>query len=215
MPITAVIIVALFAVQRWGTAAVGALFGPVMIVWFVAIGACGVSGIVGHSDILRALSPAYAVKFMVGDFGTAFFSLAGVVLAVTGAEALYADMGHFGRKAITRAWVLVVLPALVLSYLGQGALVLSDKTAMSAPFFLLTPGWATITDGAVGHRRNDYHLPSGDHRGVFAGVPGRPARLFTEVARGAHLRVNVRPGLHAVDQRHALGGRPDPGSRVP
>ena len=81
---------------------------------------------------------------MVGDFGTAFFSLAGVVLAVTGAEALYADMGHFGRKAITRAWVLVVLPALVLSYLGQGALVLSDKTAMSAPFFLLTPGWARL-----------------------------------------------------------------------
>ena len=144
VPITAVIIVALFAVQRWGTAAVGALFGPVMIIWFVAIGACGVSGILGHPDILRALSPAYAVKFMVGDFGTAFFSLAGVVLAVTGAEALYADMGHFGRKAITRAWVLVALPALVLSYLGQGALVLSDKTAMSAPFFLLTPGWARL-----------------------------------------------------------------------
>jgi len=122
VPIAAVIIVALFAVQRGGTGAVGGLFGPVMIGWFVAIGACGVNGIVDHPQILAALSPVYAVKFLVGDFGTAFFSLAGVVLAVTGAEALYADMGHFGRKAITRAWVFVVLPALALNYLGQGAL---------------------------------------------------------------------------------------------
>jgi KUP system potassium uptake protein len=144
VPITAVIIVALFAVQHHGTATVGRLFGPVMIAWFVAIGACGVSGIVAHPDILKALSPVYAVKFMVGDFRIAFFSLAGVVLAVTGAEALYADMGHFGRKTITRAWLFVVLPAVVLSYLGQGALVLSDKAAMSAPFFLLTPGWARL-----------------------------------------------------------------------
>ncbi len=144
VPITAIIIVALFAVQRRGTAAVGSLFGPVMIGWFVAIGACGVSGIVEHPQILAALSPVYAVKFLVGDFGTAFFSLAGVVLAVTGAEALYADMGHFGRKAITRAWLFVVLPALALNYLGQGASVIADRTAMSAPFFLLAPGWARL-----------------------------------------------------------------------
>jgi KUP system potassium uptake protein len=144
VPITAIIIVALFAVQRRGTGAVGGLFGPVMIGWFVAIGACGVNGIVDHPQILAALSPVYAVKFMVGNFGTAFFSLAGVVLAVTGAEALYADMGHFGRKAITRAWLFVVLPALALNYLGQGALLIADKTTMSAPFFLLTPGWARL-----------------------------------------------------------------------
>ena len=144
VPITAAIIVALFAVQRRGTGTVGSLFGPVMIGWFVAIGACGVNGIVDHPQILAALSPVYAVKFLVGNFGTAFFSLAGVVLAVTGAEALYADMGHFGRKAITRAWLFVVLPALALNYLGQGALVIADKTAMSAPFFLLTPGWARL-----------------------------------------------------------------------
>jgi KUP system potassium uptake protein len=144
VPITAIIIVALFAVQRRGTGAVGGLFGPVMIGWFVAIGACGVNGIVDHPQILAALSPVYAVKFMVGNFGTAFFSLAGVVLAVTGAEALYADMGHFGRKAITRAWLFVVLPALALNYLGQGASVIADRTTMSAPFFLLTPGWARL-----------------------------------------------------------------------
>jgi KUP system potassium uptake protein len=144
VPITAVIIVALFAVQRRGTGAVGGLFGPVMIGWFVAIGACGVTGIIDHPGILEALSPVYAVKFIVGDFGTAFFSLAGVVLAVTGAEALYADMGHFGRRPIRLAWLVVVLPAVVLSYLGQGALLLTDKAALSAPFFLLTPGWARL-----------------------------------------------------------------------
>ena len=144
VPITAVIIVALFAVQRRGTRAVGGLFGPVMIGWFVAIGACGVNGIVDHPQILAALSPVYAVKFMLGHFGIAFFSLAGVVLAVTGAEALYADMGHFGRKAITRAWLFVVLPALVLNYLGQGALLIADKATLTAPFFLLTPGWARL-----------------------------------------------------------------------
>jgi KUP system potassium uptake protein len=144
VPITAIIIVALLAVQRHGTGAVGSLFGPVMIGWFVAIGACGVNGIVDHPQILAALSPVYAVKFMVGNFGTAFFSLAGVVLAVTGAEALYADMGHFGRKAITRGWMFVVLPALALNYLGQGASVIADRTAMSAPFFLLIPGWGRL-----------------------------------------------------------------------
>jgi KUP system potassium uptake protein len=144
VPITAILIFALFAVQRRGTGVVGGFFGPVMIGWFIAIGACGVNGILDHPKILAALSPVYAVKFMVGDFGTAFFSLTGVVLAVTGAEALYADMGHFGRKAITRAWLLVVLPALVLNYLGQGALLITDKTTLSAPFFLLIPGWARL-----------------------------------------------------------------------
>jgi KUP system potassium uptake protein len=144
VPITAVIIVALFAVQRHGTGVVGSLFGPVMIGWFVAIGACGVNGIVDHPQILAALSPVYAVKFMLGHFGIAFFSLTGVVLAVTGAEALYADMGHFGRKAITRGWLFVVLPALALNYLGQGALLIADKATLSAPFFLLTPGWARV-----------------------------------------------------------------------
>ena len=144
VPITAILIVALFTVQRRGTGVVGGFFGPVMTGWFIAIGACGVNGILDHPQILAALSPVYAVKFMVGDFGTAFFSLTGVVLAVTGAEALYADMGHFGRKAITGAWLLVVLPALVLNYLGQGALLITNKTTMSAPFFLLIPGWARL-----------------------------------------------------------------------
>ncbi|MFJ9893351.1 potassium transporter Kup [Streptomyces sp. NPDC091280] len=141
VPITAVIIVVLFLVQRRGTAAVGRVFGPVMILWFTAIGACGVAGIADHPAILRALSPSYALGFLFGHFGTAFFALAAVVLAVTGAEALYADMGHFGRRAITRGWLFLVFPACVLSYFGQGALILDDSANISSPFFLLVPHW--------------------------------------------------------------------------
>ena len=144
VPITAVIIVALFSVQRRGTAAVGRFFGPVMIAWFLAIGACGVRGIAQEPEILKALSPTYALGFMVSHFHIGFFALAAVVLAVTGAEALYADMGHFGRKAITVGWLGLVLPACTLSYFGQGALLLGDESKVRAPFFLLTPDWALI-----------------------------------------------------------------------
>jgi KUP system potassium uptake protein len=144
VPITAVIILGLFAVQRHGTATVGRFFGPVMVGWFVSIGACGVWGITTHPQILKALSPTYALGFMAGHFHIAFFALAAVVLSVTGAEALYADMGHFGRRSITLAWLALVLPACVLSYFGQGALLLGNQSAVSAPFFLLTPGWAQV-----------------------------------------------------------------------
>jgi KUP system potassium uptake protein len=120
------------------------MFGPVMIAWFLAIAACGVAGIARHPEILEALSPTYALTFLLGHFDIAFFALAAIVLAVTGAEALYADMGHFGRKAITRAWLILVFPACVLSYLGQGALILDDPANISSPFFLLVPGWGRL-----------------------------------------------------------------------
>ncbi len=141
VPITAVIIVVLFLQQRRGTAAVGRLFGPVMTLWFVTIAACGIGGIVRHPSILLAISPTYALGFLFGHFGIAFFALAAVVLAVTGAEALYADMGHFGRTAIARGWLFVVLPASMLSFFGQGALVLDDPAKLSSPFFLQVPTW--------------------------------------------------------------------------
>ncbi|WP_239091145.1 potassium transporter Kup [Asanoa iriomotensis] len=144
VPITAVIIVLLFLFQRQGTATVGRFFGPVMIVWFVAIGACGVSGIYQNPEILRAVSPTYAFSFLAGNFEVAFYSLAAIVLAVTGAEALYADMGHFGRRAIARGWLALVFPACLLSYFGQGALILGDQSKISSPFFLLTPDWARL-----------------------------------------------------------------------
>ena len=144
VPITAVIITGLFLVQRHGTATVGRFFGPVMILWFLVIGVCGARGIAEHPQILRALSPTYALDFMAGHFHIAFFALAAVVLSVTGAEALYADMGHFGRAAITWGWLGLVLPALVLNYFGQGALLLGDQSVVNAPFFLLVPNWAQI-----------------------------------------------------------------------
>jgi KUP system potassium uptake protein len=144
VPLTVVIIIFLFTVQRFGTGAVGRVFGPVMIGWFTAIGACGVWGVAKDPDILRALSPTYAVSFLAGHFEVAFFALAAIILAVTGAEALYADMGHFGRRPISTAWLLLVFPACALSYLGQGALVLADPRNISAPFFLLVPDWGRI-----------------------------------------------------------------------
>jgi KUP system potassium uptake protein len=144
VPITAAIIVVLFMLQRLGTGVVGRLFGPVMAIWFAVIGACGIRGIVGHPAILRALSPSYAAGFLFGHFTIAFFSLSAVVLSVTGAEALYADMGHFGRGPITRVWLLLVFPACILNYLGQGALILGEPASASSPFFLLVPSWGQL-----------------------------------------------------------------------
>ena len=144
IPITVAIIIVLFLVQRMGTGAVGRMFGPVMAVWFTVIGLLGVRGIATHPVILEALSPSYAIGFLFGHFSTAFFSLTAVVLAVTGAEALYADMGHFGRTPVRRAWLLVVFPACILNYLGQGALILGHPASISNPFFLLAPGWARL-----------------------------------------------------------------------
>ncbi|MET7283028.1 potassium transporter Kup [Kribbella sp. NPDC005582] len=144
VPITAVIIIGLFSVQKHGSGRIGRSFGPIMIVWFVTIAVCGIGGIIDHPSILKALSPTYALSFLTGNFGTAFFALAAVVLAITGAEALYADLGHFGRQPITRAWLFLVFPACILSYLGQGALVLEDPNGYTSPFFLLVPEWGRI-----------------------------------------------------------------------
>jgi KUP system potassium uptake protein len=144
IPVTLVILTLLFAIQRFGTGAVGKLFGPVMAVWFAVLAVSGVGKIADEPAILKALSPSYAVEFFANHPGTAFIGLGSVVLAVTGAEALYADMGHFGRSPIRRAWFLFVFPALTLNYLGQGALILSSPKAISNPFFLLVPPWAQM-----------------------------------------------------------------------
>ena len=144
VPVTAVIIVLLFTGQKFGTAKVGRLFGPVMVVWFSTIGVLGLFGIAKEPQVLFALSPTYAIGFLANHFEYAFFALAAVVLSVTGAEAIYADMGHFGRKPISIAWIFLVFPALAMSYLGQGALILNDASNIAAPFFLLSPDWLRI-----------------------------------------------------------------------
>jgi KUP system potassium uptake protein len=144
LPLGVAILAALFLVQRFGTHRVGRFFGPIMVLWFLVLAATGLPEIVRHPGILRALSPTYIVSFVSAHPYLAFISLSAVVLAITGAEALYADMGHFGRKPIRRAWFFMAFPCLTLNYLGQGALVLHDKTAITSPFFLLGPSWARI-----------------------------------------------------------------------
>ncbi|HEY5317007.1 MAG TPA: potassium transporter Kup [Solirubrobacteraceae bacterium] len=144
LPITIAVLVMLFAIQRFGTGLVGHLFGPVMAVWFGILALIGIVEVTQHPGVLRALSPTYAAQFLIDDPRVAFIALGAVVLAVTGAEALYADMGHFGRAPIRRAWFLLVFPALTLDYLAQGSLILRDPKAISNPFFLLLPKWAEI-----------------------------------------------------------------------
>ncbi len=144
LPIAVAILCVLFAIQRFGTGVVGNLFGPVMVIWFGVLGGVGAVEVAHHPGILRALSPSYGVQFFAAHGGVAFIALASVVLAVTGAEALYADMGHFGRPPIRRAWFLIVFPALTLNYLAQGALILRSPQAISDPFYLLFPSWAQI-----------------------------------------------------------------------
>jgi KUP system potassium uptake protein len=144
IPLTLVILTVLFTIQRFGTGAVGRLFGPVMGVWFTVIAIAGVHEIAKEPAILKALSPWYGISFFVHHGGIAFIALGSVVLAVTGAEALYADMGHFGRAPIRRAWFLLVFPALTMNYLGQGALILRSPKAIDNPFFLLIPHWGRI-----------------------------------------------------------------------
>jgi len=144
VPIAITILTILFVSQRFGTHRIGALFGPVMTLWFVTIGVAGLAHVLPHPDIIKGLSPSYAAAFVAERPFIAFVALGAVVLCITGAEALYADMGHFGRPPIRRAWFFLVFPALTFNYLGQGSLILGDPSATSSPFFLLLPGWARI-----------------------------------------------------------------------
>jgi KUP system potassium uptake protein len=144
VPVTIAILVVVFAIQRFGTHRIGRVFGPVMVVWFSVIAIAGLGRIVAHPDIVKALLPTYGIEFFGRHFGTAFISLGAIVLTITGAEALYADMGHFGRKPISRAWFFVVFPALTLNYMGQGSLIIGTPSAISNPFFLLIPHWGRL-----------------------------------------------------------------------
>jgi KUP system potassium uptake protein len=142
VPIAVGVLVALFAFQARGTTSVGRLFGPLTMLWFIAIGAAGVHGIVQAPSILAALNPLHALRFLTSHGAASFVVLGSVVLAVTGAEALYADMGHFGKGAVRIGWFSLVAPALVLNYFGQGALLMVRPDAVANPFYLLLPGWA-------------------------------------------------------------------------
>jgi KUP system potassium uptake protein len=142
LPITLSILIGLFFFQRRGTASVGALFGPIMILWFAVLASFGAMAIIEHPAVLAAVNPVYGFNFLLGNSVLGFFALGAVVLCITGAEALYADMGHFGAKPIQYAWLGYVLPALLINYFGQGALLLADPSAVENPFYLLAPDWA-------------------------------------------------------------------------
>ncbi|MGB3836194.1 potassium transporter Kup [Castellaniella sp.] len=144
VPIAVVVLVALFMVQSRGTGTVGKLFGPVMLLWFLTLGVLGGWRVLQQPHVLQAINPLWAIRFIGDAPWETFLALGALVLALTGAEALYADMGHFGRTIIRRAWFALVLPALLLCYFGQGALLLADPSAISNPFFLLAPEWAVI-----------------------------------------------------------------------
>ena len=142
IPITIAILVGLFSFQRQGTAGVGKIFGPVTLIWFLTLALLGLLHIVREPHVLLAVSPHYAIAFFIHNKFNAFLVLGSVFLVVTGGEALYADMGHFGKRPIRLAWFVVVLPALLLNYFGQGALLMRDPAAVANPFFLMAPGWA-------------------------------------------------------------------------
>ena len=142
LPISLVVIVMLFWVQSKGTAVVGAFFGPVMLIWFSVLAIIGMIHICDEPSILKALNPIYGLRFFIANGWLGFIALGSVILAFTGAEALYADMGHFGRKPIRLAWFAFVLPALVINYFGQGALILHNPEAIKNPFYLMAPTWA-------------------------------------------------------------------------
>lgn len=144
VPITLVVLFALFFVQKRGTGGIGKFFGPITVLWFLSIAVLGVSHIVGHPEILGALSPHHALRFMWEQPGTTFIILGAVVLCVTGGEALYADMGHFGKQPIRVAWFSIVMPCLTLNYFGQGALLLESPEAVKNPFFNMAPDWALL-----------------------------------------------------------------------
>jgi len=142
IPLTVIILFCLFAVQRKGTGSVGKMFGPITLVWFISLALLGLKGIASNFEVLKSVNPYYAIMFFVHNGFAGFIVLGSVFLVITGGEALYADMGHFGRKPIRIAWFTVVLPCLFLNYLGQGALLLSNPTAAENPFYLLAPQWA-------------------------------------------------------------------------
>jgi len=144
VPITLLVLFGLFFVQKRGTGGIGKFFGPITVLWFLTIAALGLSHIIGHPEILAALSPHHALRFIWEQPGTTFIILGAVVLCVTGGEALYADMGHFGKRPIRVAWFSIVMPCLTLNYFGQGALLLSNPEAVKNPFFNMAPDWALL-----------------------------------------------------------------------
>ncbi len=196
LPISVVILLALFFIQRRGSGAIGWLFGPVILVWFIAIGLLGLNQVLKDPAVFQALSPTWGARFLADHGAAGFLTLGGVVLAVTGAETLYADRGHFGAGPIRLGWFAVAFPALMLNYLGQGVLIRDDPSTAVNPFFLMVPDWAQYPM-LLPRNRGDHHRLPGRDLGFVLGCPaGGPARVPTTPHRPAPLEdrgADLRP----------------------
>ena len=215
IPIAVFILFGLFAIQSRGTAKVGALFGPIMVVYFITLAVLGLMYLVRMPMIiLEVINPLNFVRFFMVDGLRAFVAMGSVVLAVTGAEALYADMGHFGRKPIMIGWIWFVLPALMLNYMGQGAMILTMSPAESAvaikdPFFFMLPGGVPCDHG------HDHRQPGGDLRCVLAHPAGDPAWLHSADDNQTHQRFGCRADLYSGDQLGAADHGAGAGAVLP
>ncbi len=207
VPITVAILVGLFVIQKQGTGFIGGIFGPVMLAWFIVIGALGIHGIVQAPGVLAALNPLYAFDFLIHqNFHICFAILGAAFLAVTGGEAMYADMGHFGRVPIRLAWFGIALPGLVLNYFGQAALLITDPSAIDHPVLPARAGLGALPAGRL-CRGRDRHRLAGDHlRRLFADAAGDPARLPAAHAHPPHHQPCDGADLRAAGELAARGG---------
>src|SRR5215469_2530708 len=214
LPLTVAVLLTLFLFQKRGTESVGRLFGPVMVFWFAVLGGVGAVQILQTPRVLAALNPAHAVGIFVAAPAAGFVVLGAVALAITGGEALYADMGHFGRFPIRVAWFALVLPALVLNYFGQGALVLNDQGGNRQPVLPHGTGLGVIPTGAAVHPGHGHCLASGNLRRLLAVATSRPTRPDAAARYLSDLDPGARANLYSTGQLAAPYCRPRPGLRV-
>jgi hypothetical protein len=207
IPITTAVLIGLFVVQSRGSERIGAYFGPMMALWFVVLVVAGLAQVIRDPIVLGALNPRFALSFLAGHGWIGFLALGSVFLALTGAEALYADMGHFGRGPIRLDWFVLVLPALVLNYFGQGALVLSHPEAKDSPFLKVVPRVGIMAGRAYRDRRHGHRVSGCDLGGVLAFAAGHAARPSAALRRPPNLRGSNRAGVCAADQLAAHGVR--------
>ena len=214
LPITVAIIFALFMVQSRGTSKVAAFFGPIMVVWFLALGLAALPHIVSRPEVFQAFNPWYALHYLLGHGTGALVALGAVFLAVTGAEALFADLGHFGRRPIQVAWLGLVAPCLTLNYLGQTALVLNAPDTTD-PVLPARARMGSSAHGDPGDHRHRHREPGRHHRRVLAVAPGDPARAAAAPRNPPHVGIAFGPDLPAAGEHSAADRRGGAGRAVP
>ena len=214
LPITIGVITGLFFIQRHGTGSVGKLFGPVTLVWFAALAVLGALSIAETPSVLRAMNPMYAIDFAIEHPAGMFLLLSAVFLALTGGEALYADMGHFGAKPVRLAWYGLVCPALLINYFGQGALVLRSAEAIQNPFYLLSPDWFMLPLGRAGDCRHGDRFAGHYFRRLFDDAASHAHGLPAAPVHPAHLGFAARADLHPGRELDDAGRRDHSRTRI-